>query len=515
MTFLKRLFSSKREILPIVLISSFFGLIAQVISYIYDFNFAYRDAIYRLEAARRFTDSMHPGFIKQLGTVWLPITHIIMAPLAYFDFLWTTGLASGIVGFVSYVISCAFVYLILKKLLKDSEIIYLGTFIYLLNPSFLYFQTTALTEGPYLFFITASFYFILKWSENYKNIHSLIAGFFLMLAMGARYDAWIIFLGSFIIMFIFSDGFFNKIKSVFFFSIFPAVFLVFWFLYNLLVFGNMLEFSNGKYSTLAQLKYYEDAGRLPTKHNLFLSLDVTIKDIALYAGLIIAIFFIAGFVIYFIKNKFNKKSFLPYLLFIPVPSLIFLLYYGQIIIELPWTNPEGYFNSRYAIYLLPAFAFFSAYFINYLFERKWKSPGKVKKIIYGFLIVQVLLFVIKFPYFVPGVAEADYCNNETTQKFNKFLRENYDGGNVFYDFAIFALPPTTRVHIKDRLTYYTPFYGRDALQNPQLYAKYIFTYKLASNDSVYFYLKDNESFKTCYDRIFTEEGLEIYRLKEK
>ena len=47
-----------------ILISVVLGLLAQYFSYHYDYNFAYRDSIFRMEAARRFFDSNTPGIMN-------------------------------------------------------------------------------------------------------------------------------------------------------------------------------------------------------------------------------------------------------------------------------------------------------------------------------------------------------------------------------------------------------------------------------------------------------------------
>src|ERR1700719_5162959 len=52
----------------------------------------YGDAEAHLNIARRVIDSRTPG-PEQLGTVWLPLPHLLMLPLVWNDRLWKTGLA--------------------------------------------------------------------------------------------------------------------------------------------------------------------------------------------------------------------------------------------------------------------------------------------------------------------------------------------------------------------------------------------------------------------------------------
>src|SRR5690349_5510430 len=57
----------------------------------------YGDATAHLSVARRVTDGLQTG-PTQLGSVWLPMPHILMVPLTAIRFLWRSGAAGAIVG---------------------------------------------------------------------------------------------------------------------------------------------------------------------------------------------------------------------------------------------------------------------------------------------------------------------------------------------------------------------------------------------------------------------------------
>src|SRR5438876_3061729 len=80
------------------------GVIASVIivnAFLYflsrDQTFVHIDAIAHVNKARGLFDNFTPG-LRQLGTVWLPLPHIIMAPLAAIDPLWKSGAAGRLVS---------------------------------------------------------------------------------------------------------------------------------------------------------------------------------------------------------------------------------------------------------------------------------------------------------------------------------------------------------------------------------------------------------------------------------
>lgn len=53
----------------------------------------YADARSHLSIARRITDGAHSGF-TQIGTVWLPLPHLVTAPFAAINSWWHSGFAA-------------------------------------------------------------------------------------------------------------------------------------------------------------------------------------------------------------------------------------------------------------------------------------------------------------------------------------------------------------------------------------------------------------------------------------
>src|SRR6476660_499905 len=76
----------------------------------HDQTFVHIDAIAHVNKARGLFDNIQPG-IRQLGTVWLPLPHILMAPLTVIDPLWRTGAAGSLVSMVCFVGTGIFLFL--------------------------------------------------------------------------------------------------------------------------------------------------------------------------------------------------------------------------------------------------------------------------------------------------------------------------------------------------------------------------------------------------------------------
>src|ERR1700722_1888755 len=123
----------------------------------------YGDAVAHINIARRVFDSQTPGLL-QLGTVWLPLPHLLMTPFIFVDSMWQKGAGGSIPSMVAYVFGVVgifrFVRGILEKDPRSKAVAGAGAaaaaFSYGANPNLLYMQATALTGSLYIpLFISA------------------------------------------------------------------------------------------------------------------------------------------------------------------------------------------------------------------------------------------------------------------------------------------------------------------------------------------------------------------------
>ena len=108
----------------------------------------YGDAVAHLHIARRVFDSLTPGF-RQLGSVWLPLPHILLLPFVANMAWWRNGLAGAAVSIPSYVLGCAGMYRLGRMWLSVPAAMVVVAF-YGLNPGLLYMATTAMNEPLFL-----------------------------------------------------------------------------------------------------------------------------------------------------------------------------------------------------------------------------------------------------------------------------------------------------------------------------------------------------------------------------
>src|SRR3984893_1145787 len=80
-------------------------------SYVYRHGYTlyYGDAEAHLNIARRVLDSRTPG-PEQLGTVWLPLPHMLMLPLVLRGHWWRSGLAGAIPSAAGFIAAGSFLF---------------------------------------------------------------------------------------------------------------------------------------------------------------------------------------------------------------------------------------------------------------------------------------------------------------------------------------------------------------------------------------------------------------------
>ncbi len=125
----------------------------------------YGDAASHINIARRIVDSRTPG-IGQIGTVWLPLPHLLMLPLVQDKHLWMTGLAGAIPAGICLVIAGLFVFLAARRVFNDGAAAAAATLMLALNPNLLYLASIPMTEPVFLACLAALLYFTVRFARD-------------------------------------------------------------------------------------------------------------------------------------------------------------------------------------------------------------------------------------------------------------------------------------------------------------------------------------------------------------
>ena len=133
------------------------------------YTLLYGDAQAHLNIARRVLDSRTPG-VFQIGTVWLPLPHLLMMPLVSWDALWESGLAGAIPVSVCFWLGTFFFYLALSRIFRNQWAGIAGAGAMALNPNLLFLQATPMTEAIFIGALGGLFYGCVRYASIQSSV---------------------------------------------------------------------------------------------------------------------------------------------------------------------------------------------------------------------------------------------------------------------------------------------------------------------------------------------------------
>src|SRR5262245_9922436 len=100
----------KRDHMLVGLIAALIGMNAFLYFLSRGQTYVHLDAIAHVNKARGLLDNFEL-VLRNLGTVWLPLPHLLIAPLAAFDALWVSGAAGSLVSVACFIGTSVFLFL--------------------------------------------------------------------------------------------------------------------------------------------------------------------------------------------------------------------------------------------------------------------------------------------------------------------------------------------------------------------------------------------------------------------
>ncbi len=358
----------------------------------------YGDAVAHINIARRVFDSRTPGLL-QLGTVWLPLPHLLMIPFLLSNWMWKTGVGGSIPSMAAYIFGTVGIFRLVRGVLEPASqsarwcrfTAWLAALIYAANPNLIYLQATAMTEPLYLaLFIWAVVYFVefvQECSRPVENANppaksSLVkCGICLAAACLTRYDGW--FLAVVMCVAALAVALWGKESGRNFrsgltkFILVAAAAPVLWLAYNAIVYRNALEFANGPYSAKA-IEQRTPGAFHPGSHDLRTAFSYFVKSAEVNLAAegwqkLWILLGLTGVIASLAQPRFRNQAWPLLLLWVPVPFYALSVAYSGVPIFMPVWWPFSYYNVRYGLELLPAFAVFVAlavYFAAELMRRR-------------------------------------------------------------------------------------------------------------------------------------------------
>ncbi len=471
---------------------------------------AYNDARSHLDISRRVVENLTPGF-AQLGSVWLPLPHLLATLTVWNDFMWHSGLSGAIQSMVAYVATGILIYSFLKILGVGMFGRIVGVMVFAFNLNILYMQSTAMTELLLIGTMMAGTYQLLMWHKEETMVRLLQAGFWVMLATLIRYDGW------FLLAFAFALIFFHSIRKfgykttegiLVLFTTLASFGIVLWLLWNLMIFKDPLYFAFGPYSANAQQSQLEAAGVLETKRNLPFSLQTYIYAMIYNSGFFTFILGIIGMAMFWFDKKIKGEMRIAAIaLMAPFFFNIVALFLGHSVLFVQGLHGNSWFNVRYGLMMVPTIAIFVGYLVH-----------RLKSI--RIAVVALLLFVSFFTFTNTDAVTIDDAvvgaSGKNVQEVSGWLENNAKDKEGYvlisaasHDAIIFS----SNMQMKRFIHEGTGAYWDQALTNPTKWARWIILRTNDQNDATFRELQDNKQFKNNYTKVKTLPFADIYEIK--
>jgi hypothetical protein len=492
------------------LVAILVGMIAQVWSHRTGVVFAFWDAQAHLDIARRVFDSTTPG-LQMLGTVWLPVPHLLLVPFTMVDRWWWDGTAGGIVGLLSFVVIVASLHDLLVRRSGSPGFAWLGTAFVVLNPSLLYLQTTAMTEPVLLAALVASVNALDRWSNSGSRLALFAAACAAALAVGSRYDGWFYAaVATPLVAWLASRRDRRWLRDAALFAAPSALMVAGWLLYNWHYFGDPLEFQRGVWSAQSQQAALAGRSQIPTGGHLLVSLWYYAGATALCAGAVLTGIAIPATYVYLRRIRDGGPVVL--LLLVALPFNVLALWARQSVIQLPWTTPAGVLNLRYGIMMLPGLAAIAV--LGAALVVRARPAWRRGMLLAGFLTVtaQSALFAVDWPDQAGALREglAIRDGDRRQQHASDWLAAHYDAGRVLVDEAI-NVSPRSRIALRNRVYRWTWQLGPAALAAPEGAVDWVIVDMHHADGDVARAISGRTAFSNRFDRVFENDGLTIWR----
>lgn len=471
---------------------------------------AYNDARSHLDISRRVVENLQPGF-AQLGSVWLPLPHLLATVTIWNDFMWHSGLAGALQSMIAFIATGILIYQILKTLGVSLIGRLVGVLVFAMNINILYMQSTAMTELLLLGTMTAGVYQLLLWHRDDKLLQLLQAGFWIMLATLIRYDGWflLIFATVLIVIQTMRKHDYKTTEGVtVVFGTLAGFGILLWIFWNLMIFKDPLYFIAGPYAAATQQQQLSDAGVLATKHNLPFSLQTYIYAVFYNSGVFTTVLALIGMILFwFDRHVKNNLRFAAVALLAPFFFNVLALYLGQSVLFIQGLSGNSWFNVRYGLMMVPTIAVF----VGYMTDR-------VKAI--RFVLVALLLFVSFFSFInrdAVSIDDAIYgASGKNVKEISGWLRDHVSNQQGFvlisvasHDAIIFSsgLPMSRFIHEG------TGQYWNLAIAHPSRWSRWIVLRTNDTNDQTFRLLRNNPEFKNDYVLRRNLPFADVYELK--
>lgn len=506
-----RKYSEKYMLSILIVVMSIISVASFVFYYKNGLGLAYNDARSHLDIGRRVVEGLKPG-LAQIGSVWLPLPHLLMTPTIWNDFMWHTGLSGAIQSMIAFVATGVFIYKFLDLLRVKLFARVVAVFVFIANINVLYMQSTAMTELLLLATLMAGIYYFVAWHKTERVLDLVKSAFYIMLSTLIRYEGWFLVLyavGILAITTFRKKGYKSAEGAILLFGTLAGVGIGLWVIWNQLIFKDALYFILGPFSAHAQQAQLDAAGQLLTKGNLIFSFKIYLYSLVYNSY---AFVFLLGLIGMFVM-AFDRKLSLPVklacsALLAPVMFNVLALYFGFSVLFIQGLSGDTWFNVRYGLMMMPALAIFIGFLIDRAKDMRY-------------VLVGLLLFVTFFAFANRDAVTIDDARVGSSQKnvseVSGWLKANASDKDGFvlisaasHDAIIFSSDLPLKKFIHEG----TGAYWESAVSAPDRWARWIVLRTHDLNDLTFKELNENSpEWQEQYILVNSYPFADIYELK--
>jgi hypothetical protein len=335
-------------------------------------TYVHIDAIAHVNKARGLLDNFELG-LRNLGTIWLPLPHLLAAPLAVFDPLWRSGAAGSLISVACFIGTSVFLFLTGAAWTGSRIAGWVAFMLFALNPRMIYFFTTPEVETLTIFCASGLAYYLVRWTQAERWSDLAYAALFVFGGTWTRYEGWAIAAAACVVVSIVTRK--QRIAATILFMGAAVLGPMLWMLFNMVYFDDPLMFGYGIGSAQAN-----DAGKMFGTTG-FVVESVMRYFIAVAYSVNPGVLWLAlggfGFALIFLTTRNWRPALVVIALSLAMFGFYALnLYRGDIAILLPGVtpdDPQSMYNVRYGAVMaafVPLFAALLVFVVWHEAERR-------------------------------------------------------------------------------------------------------------------------------------------------
>jgi hypothetical protein len=333
-----------------------------------DQTYVHIDAIAHVNKARGLFDNFDIG-IRNLGTVWLPLPHLLIAPLAIFDPLWKSGAAGSLISVACFIGTSLFLFLTGSVWTGSRIVGWVAFMLFALNPRLIYFFTTPENEPLMIFSAAGLVYYLVRWTQYEAWRDLALAGLLAFCGTWTRYEGWALAATACVVVAIVTRH--RRIVVTTLFTGACVLGPMLWMLFNMFYFDDPLMFAYGIGSAEVNNtgKAFGTSGiALDSFYRYFIDVAYSLNPGVLWLG-------IGG--VAFALLVLKQRNWRPTLVVMSACGAMFAfyvlnLYRGNITILLPGVVPDDLastYNVRYGTVMAATLPLFAALFVYFIWRQ--------------------------------------------------------------------------------------------------------------------------------------------------